>query len=199
MTSCARASGGRSATEIRAGSCQRAISGEIHPVTVAARRPMLGRALFEQVLRIRELIWMIGTALAAPFPTNVRYTGSGIAYNTASILGAAVAPFIAVYLAKNYGVGWVGIYPNLMFEVYSGLRVLSVSGACCGLAGMVRYDGGAAASVGAAHPEVVGPGRVQAWVTGSGGGAAAGAARGCAATGWTRPVPLAAGSVRLWA
>ncbi|MCD2155364.1 MHS family MFS transporter [Rhodococcus cerastii] len=44
------------------------------------------------------------------FPTNVRYTGSGIAYNTASILGAAVAPFIAVYLAKNYGVGWVGIY-----------------------------------------------------------------------------------------
>lgn len=44
------------------------------------------------------------------FPTNVRYTGSGIAYNTASILGAAVAPFIAVYLVDHYGVGWVGIY-----------------------------------------------------------------------------------------
>ncbi len=29
------------------------------------------------------------------FPTNVRYTGSGIAYNVSSILGAAVAPFIA--------------------------------------------------------------------------------------------------------
>ncbi|MFD4369217.1 MFS transporter [Rhodococcus sp. NPDC058521] len=44
------------------------------------------------------------------FPTNVRYTGSGIAYNTASILGAAVAPFIATWLATTYGVGWVGVY-----------------------------------------------------------------------------------------
>jgi MFS family permease len=44
------------------------------------------------------------------FPTNVRYTGSGIAYNAASILGAAVAPFIATWLAASYGVGWVGVY-----------------------------------------------------------------------------------------
>jgi metabolite-proton symporter len=44
------------------------------------------------------------------FPTNVRYTGSGIAYNTSSILGAAVAPFIATWLATSHGVGWVGVY-----------------------------------------------------------------------------------------
>lgn len=44
------------------------------------------------------------------FPTNVRYTGSGISYNTSSILGAAVAPFIATWLSSNYGVGWVGLY-----------------------------------------------------------------------------------------
>jgi metabolite-proton symporter len=44
------------------------------------------------------------------FPTNVRYTGSGVAYNVASILGAAVAPFIATWLATRYGVGWVGLY-----------------------------------------------------------------------------------------
>jgi metabolite-proton symporter len=44
------------------------------------------------------------------FPTNVRYTGSGISYNIASILGAAVAPFIATWLATSYGVGWVGLY-----------------------------------------------------------------------------------------
>ena len=44
------------------------------------------------------------------FPTNVRYTGSGISYNSASILGAAVAPFIATWLSSNYGVGWVGLY-----------------------------------------------------------------------------------------
>lgn len=44
------------------------------------------------------------------FPTNVRYTGSGISYNVASILGAAVAPFIATWLATSYGPGWVGLY-----------------------------------------------------------------------------------------
>ena len=44
------------------------------------------------------------------FPTNVRYTGSGISYNVASILGAAVAPFIATWLATSHGVGWVGVY-----------------------------------------------------------------------------------------
>jgi len=44
------------------------------------------------------------------FPTNVRYTGSGVSYNSASILGAAVAPFIATWLSTNYGVGWVGVY-----------------------------------------------------------------------------------------
>lgn len=44
------------------------------------------------------------------FPTNVRYTGSGISYNVSSILGAAVAPFIATWLATTYGVSWVGLY-----------------------------------------------------------------------------------------
>ena len=44
------------------------------------------------------------------FPTNVRYTGSGISYNFASILGAALTPFVAVWLARNHGVGSVGLY-----------------------------------------------------------------------------------------
>ena len=44
------------------------------------------------------------------FPTNVRYTGSGIAYNVSSILGAALTPFAAVWLAKNHGVSSVGMY-----------------------------------------------------------------------------------------
>lgn len=44
------------------------------------------------------------------FPTNVRYTGSGIAYNVSSILGAAIAPFIATWLVSSYGVAQVGIY-----------------------------------------------------------------------------------------
>jgi hydroxyethylthiazole kinase-like uncharacterized protein yjeF len=52
--------------------------------------------------------------------------------------------------------------------------VLSTAGASCGLAGMVRYAGGAPDAVRAAHPEVVvGEGQVQAWVVGSGGDAEA--------------------------
>ena len=54
----------------------------------------------------------MGALLPELFPTNVRYTGSGISYNVSSIIGAAVAPFIAVALWR-YGGGspfWVGIY-----------------------------------------------------------------------------------------
>lgn len=51
---------------------------------------------------------------------------------------------------------------------YPGAAVLAVAGANTGLAGMVRYVGAAAESVLAVHPEVVGDGKVQAWVVGSG-------------------------------
>lgn len=44
------------------------------------------------------------------YPTNVRYTASGVAYNVASILGAALTPFVAVALNKAGGVGYVGGY-----------------------------------------------------------------------------------------
>ncbi len=40
----------------------------------------------------------MGALLPELFPTNVRYTGSAVSYNVSSILGAAVAPFIAVAL-----------------------------------------------------------------------------------------------------
>src|SRR3954452_9833457 len=54
---------------------------------------------------------------------------------------------------------------------YPGAGVLCTAGAGSGLAGMVRYQGGAADLVRAEHPEVVvGGGRVQCWVIGSGGG-----------------------------
>lgn len=44
------------------------------------------------------------------FPTNTRYTGSGVAYNAASILGAALTPFAAAWLAKTWGATSVGVY-----------------------------------------------------------------------------------------
>ncbi|MFP5198960.1 MFS transporter [Micrococcus luteus] len=44
------------------------------------------------------------------FPTNTRYTGSGIAYNVSSILGAALTPFIAAWLVQKFDVSYVGYY-----------------------------------------------------------------------------------------
>ena len=54
----------------------------------------------------------MGAMLPELFPTNVRYTGSAVAYNVSSILGAAVAPIIAVALwAAAGGSPWlVGVY-----------------------------------------------------------------------------------------
>jgi MFS family permease len=48
------------------------------------------------------------------FPTNTRYTGSGVAYNLASILGAALTPFVATWLAQKHGPGSVGLYLALL-------------------------------------------------------------------------------------
>jgi len=55
---------------------------------------------------------------------------------------------------------------------YPGAALLAVAGANTGLVGMVRYVGpeGIADTVRSVHPEVVGEGRVQAWVVGPGGG-----------------------------
>jgi MFS family permease len=52
----------------------------------------------------------LGSALAKLFPTAVRYTGTSLTYNLAGILGASLAPSIAVLLASRYGVGVVGYY-----------------------------------------------------------------------------------------
>ncbi len=58
----------------------------------------------------------MGALLPELFPANVRYTGSGISYNVSSILGAAVAPFIAVALWSAGGGSpfWVGVYLSAM-------------------------------------------------------------------------------------
>lgn len=58
----------------------------------------------------------MGALLPELFPTHVRYTGSGISYNVSSILGAALAPFIAVWLwSKADGSPvLVGVYLSIM-------------------------------------------------------------------------------------
>jgi metabolite-proton symporter len=52
----------------------------------------------------------LGTVISELFPTLVRYTGSSLAFSFAGILGASLAPYIATWLAKRYGLAYVGYY-----------------------------------------------------------------------------------------
>jgi hydroxyethylthiazole kinase-like uncharacterized protein yjeF len=72
--------------------------------------------------------------------------------------------------AQKYVRGVVGVRAGS--STYPGAALLAVAGANTGLAGMVRYVGPdhVADTVRTAYPEVVGAGRVQAWVVGPGGG-----------------------------
>jgi metabolite-proton symporter len=55
----------------------------------------------------------LGTALSELFPTSVRYTGSSLTFNLASIFGASLAPYAATWLAEHYGLRYVGYYLTL--------------------------------------------------------------------------------------
>jgi metabolite-proton symporter len=55
----------------------------------------------------------LGTVLSELFPTAVRYTGSSLTFNLAGIFGASLAPYIATWLATNYGLQYVGFYLSL--------------------------------------------------------------------------------------
>ena len=53
---------------------------------------------------------IIGAVLVAPFPPQVRYTGSSMTFNIAGILGASLTPYAAVWLQGHYGIASVGHY-----------------------------------------------------------------------------------------
>ncbi|MTE23454.1 MFS transporter [Microbacterium sp. ZXX196] len=63
----------------------------------------------------------MGALLPELFPTAVRYTGSAVAYNVSSILGAAVAPMIAIWLW-----GLAGGSPWLVGMYLAGAGVLTL-------------------------------------------------------------------------
>jgi len=52
----------------------------------------------------------LGALLPELFPTQVRYTGAGAAYNLGGIIGASLAPYIAQQLVQHGGLAWVGGY-----------------------------------------------------------------------------------------
>jgi MFS family permease len=52
----------------------------------------------------------LGTFLSELFPAEVRYSGASLTFNLAGIIGASFAPLIAIWLAKSYGIAFVGYY-----------------------------------------------------------------------------------------
>ena len=52
----------------------------------------------------------LGTIVSELFPTAVRYTGSSLAFSFAGIFGASLAPYAATWLARKYGLPYVGYY-----------------------------------------------------------------------------------------
>jgi len=55
----------------------------------------------------------LGAMLPEIFPTAVRYTGAGAAYNLGGILGASLAPYVAQVLVERGGLTWVGGYISI--------------------------------------------------------------------------------------
>jgi metabolite-proton symporter len=95
-----------------------------------AMQPLLGSGQVGAIalFLIIELFLMgvtfapMGALLPELFPTNVRYTGAGVAYNLGGILGASVAPYIAQLLANRGGLAYVGGYVS----VAAALSLVSV-------------------------------------------------------------------------
>jgi len=80
--------------------------------------PMLGSGSQFQITAFLSIELFLMGATFAPmgallpelFPTSVRYTGAGAAYNLGGILGASLAPYLAQQLALRGGLSWVGGY-----------------------------------------------------------------------------------------
>jgi metabolite-proton symporter len=73
----------------------------------------------------------LGTIVSELFPTSVRYSGSSLAFNFAGIVGASLAPYIATWLARNWGLAYVGYYLSLsaVFTFAGLLMIRETSGA----------------------------------------------------------------------
>lgn len=52
----------------------------------------------------------VAAILPEIFPTQVRYTGSSLAYNLAAITGASIATIVAMKINENFGMMGVGLY-----------------------------------------------------------------------------------------
>lgn len=88
----------------------------LFPYLLQGQRNFVGAAIFLVVgfILMGIAFGPVGAVLPELFSTKVRYSGAGISYNLAAILGAAFAPTIATWLADNWGIRSVGVYLGVM-------------------------------------------------------------------------------------
>jgi len=91
--------------------CAALLSGFLMEPMLGSGSPVLITAFLSLELFLMGATFApMGALLPELFPTAVRYTGAGAAYNLGGILGASLAPFIAQKLVVTGGLAWVGGY-----------------------------------------------------------------------------------------
>jgi metabolite-proton symporter len=99
------------------------LSGFIFAPALESGSPMLITLFLSLELFIMGATYApMGALLPELFPTRVRYTGAGVAYNIGGILGASLAPYIAQKLVLHGGLAWVGSY----ISVAAAISVVAV-------------------------------------------------------------------------
>jgi MFS family permease len=83
------------------------------PLLGSGSMPLVALFLTIELFLMGVTFAPMGALLPELFPTNVRYTGAGVAYNLGGILGASIAPYIAQLLAARGGLSWVGGYVSV--------------------------------------------------------------------------------------
>lgn len=89
----------------------------MQPLLGSGALPLVLLFLVIQLFLMGATFAPMGALLPELFPTSVRYTGAGVAYNLGGILGASVAPYIAQVLASHGGLSWVGAYVSIAAAV----------------------------------------------------------------------------------
>lgn len=84
----------------------------VFPYFLEGQHNMVGMLLFLGLgfVVIGTLYGPVGAVLPELFPTKVRYSGAGITYNLAAVVGAAVAPTITTWLIATFGLHYAGMY-----------------------------------------------------------------------------------------
>jgi len=80
------------------------------PALESRSLPSIFAALSFALLVMGFVYGPLGAWLPSLFPARVRYTGVSVAFNIAGVLGGALTPIAAVWLAAKGGLLWVGLY-----------------------------------------------------------------------------------------